>query len=213
MNSKKIIIVDYGMGNLGSILNMMKKIGINAVITSNVNLINEADKLILPGVGAFDNAIKNLMSLGLVDILNKKVIDEKVPILGICLGIQLFTKRSDEGTLNGFGWIDAETMAFSKYINSQNYKIPHMGWNSVLINKNHHIFNSMPENPRFYFVHSYHVVCNHHEDALTTTNYGIDFISSIQRENIIGVQFHPEKSHKFGMCLLKNFVEWQYSYA
>jgi glutamine amidotransferase len=203
-----IVIVDYGMGNLGSIANMLKKIGVKSIISSDPGAIRDARKLILPGVGAFDNAIKNLHELGLFDLLNVKVLQENVPILGICLGIQLFTKRSDEGALAGFGWIDAETVAFSKRLDAATHKIPHMGWNTVAVQKDNRLFDNMPDNPRFYFVHSFYVACNNAGDVLTNSTHGITFASSVQKQNIVGVQFHPEKSHKFGMTLLKNFVEW-----
>jgi glutamine amidotransferase len=190
------------MGNVGSVYNMIKKIGFEALITSNINEIEKAKKIILPGVGAFDNGIINLKKLGLIEILEYKVFKERVPILGICLGMQLMTKKSEEGELQGLSWIDAETKRFV----SDTYKIPHMGWNYVKIIKNSDLFSSEFSEWRFYFVHSYYVECYNKDDILTTTFYIHDFVSSFQRENIIGVQFHPEKSHKFGMMLLKNFI-------
>lgn len=202
-----IVIINYGMGNIGSIANMLKKIGIEAIISSSISDIEKADKIILPGVGAFDNGIKNLNELGLVPVLHEKVINDKTPILGICLGMQLFTKTSEEGTLPGLGWFDAQTVKFKFNETHKHLKIPHMGWNTVSINKQSALFNDMILEPRFYFVHSYHVVCNDTGDILTKTMHGYEFASAIQRNNIIGVQFHPEKSHKFGMMLLKNFVE------
>ncbi|ODS41279.1 MAG: imidazole glycerol phosphate synthase, glutamine amidotransferase subunit [Candidatus Altiarchaeales archaeon WOR_SM1_79] len=201
-----IIIVDYGVGNLGSILNMFKKIGVNARISSNIQDIEEAKKIILPGVGAFDNAMENLKNLGMIPILNKKVIKNKTPILGICLGMQLLTKGSEEGSLEGLGWIDAETVRF-RLGDNRSLKIPHMGWNTIDIRKESCLYGDMYEEPRFYFVHSYYVKCNNPENSLTTTNHGIEFCSSVMEDNILGVQFHPEKSHKFGMKLLKNFAE------
>jgi len=197
-----IVIVNYNMGNVGSVYNMIKKIGFEALITSNINEIEKAKKIILPGVGAFDNGIINLKKLGLIEILEYKVFKERVPILGICLGMQLMTKKSEEGELQGLSWIDAETKRFV----SDTYKIPHMGWNYVKIIKNSDLFSSEFSEWRFYFVHSYYVECYNKDDILTTTFYIHDFVSSFQRENIIGVQFHPEKSHKFGMMLLKNFI-------
>ena len=194
------------MGNLGSIQNMLKKIGNKALISSEISDIENADKLILPGVGAFDNGIKNLEDMGIKTILEKKVIKNKTPILGICLGMQLFTKRSEEGVLPGLGFIDAETLKF-KFDENNKLKIPHMGWNNIMIKKENYIFKNMFENSRFYFVHSYHVVCNDENDVLANTNYGYDFVSVFRKKNILGVQFHPKKSHKFGMQLLKNFVE------
>jgi glutamine amidotransferase len=190
------------MGNVGSVYNMIKKIGFEALITSNINEIEKAKKIILPGVGAFDNGIINLKKLGLIEILEYKVFKERVPILGICLGMQLMTKKSEEGELQGLSWIDSETKRFV----SDTYKIPHMGWNYVKIIKNSDLFSSEFSEWRFYFVHSYYVECYNKDDILTTTFYIHDFVSSFQRENIIGVQFHPEKSHKFGMMLLKNFI-------
>lgn len=201
-----VVVIDYGMGNLGSILNMMKKIGAPAVISSKISDIEKADKLILPGVGAFDNGMKNLSERGLIHVLNNKVIKDATPILGICLGMQLFAKRSEEGILDGLGWIDAETVRFRFEGDKTGLKIPHMGWNYLKIAREHHLFGDLGDNPRFYFVHSYHVVCNSSEDVLATTYYGYDFVSSINRGNIFGVQFHPEKSHKFGMRLLTNWA-------
>jgi glutamine amidotransferase len=200
-----IVIVDHGLGNIGSILNMLEKIGAEAITSSNIQDIKEAKKIILPGVGAFDNAMKNLKNLGIIPILNKKVIEDKIPILGICLGMQLLTKRSEEGSLEGLGWIDAETIRF-RFVNNKTLKIPHMGWNTIDIKKECCLFKEMYEEPRFYFVHSYYVKCNNPENIFTTTNYGIEFCSSFKKDNIFGIQFHPEKSHKFGMKLLKNFA-------
>lgn len=202
-----ITIIDYGMGNLGSIKNMLKKIGFDATISSNIKLIKDAKKLILPGIGAFDAGMKNLDGLGLIPVLNNIVLNNKIPILGICLGMQLLTKSSEEGNIRGLGWIDAQTVRFKFDEKNNDLKVPHMGWNTVQLNKESPLFEEMFAEPRFYFVHSYHVICNNEQDILTTTHHGYKFASSIQKDNIMGVQFHPEKSHKFGMKLLKNFVE------
>ncbi len=202
-----ICIINYKMGNLGSIANMLKKIGYNCEITDEANIINSASKLILPGVGAFDKAMTNLKDMNLLDVLNRKVIKEKTPVLGICLGMQLMTKGSEEGTAPGLGWIDAETKRFRFDNPFTKNKIPHMGWNIITPNKKGLLFDNMYFESRFYFVHSYHVVCNNELDILATTNHDYDFTSSVSHENIYGVQFHPEKSHKFGMKLLQNFVE------
>lgn len=199
-----IVIIDYGIGNLGSLLNMLKKLNIKSIISSDANEIGSADKLILPGVGSFDHGIHNLKKYELLHILNKRVIEEKTPILGICLGMQLFTKTSEEGVMQGLGWLDAVTIKF-RFDTRLNIKIPHMGWDSIKISKRNQIFNNLPEESMFYFVHSYHVVCKDPADVLSTTYYGYDFVSSLSRDNIIGVQFHPEKSHKYGMKVLENF--------
>ncbi|HWR26487.1 MAG TPA: imidazole glycerol phosphate synthase subunit HisH [candidate division Zixibacteria bacterium] len=200
-------IVDYGMGNMGSILNMLKKIGTAAVISSKISDIEKAEKLILPGVGSFDNGISNLRNLGLVPILSDKVINDRIPILGICLGMQLLTMGSEEGALDGLGWLKAKTIRFNFDKTQTNLKVPHMGWNTVKIEIEDYLFRDMYQDARFYFVHSYHVVCDDELDVASKTHYGYDFISSVQKENIFGVQFHPEKSHKFGLKLLKNFAE------
>jgi glutamine amidotransferase len=167
--------------------------------------IEKADKIILPGVGAFDSGMQSLKKFDLVEVLNKKVIIEKTPILGICLGMQLFAKLSEEGSLDGLGWLDANVVTFTLNNNNKSLKIPHMRWNTVLEKKSSYVFEDMYENPRFYFVHSYHLLFHDQEDILTTTIHGYEFVSSIQKGNIIGVQFHPEKSHKYGVKLLENF--------
>jgi imidazole glycerol phosphate synthase, glutamine amidotransferase subunit len=202
-----IVIVDYGMGNLGSILNMLKKIGAQVIISSKHDEIEKADKLILPGVGAFDNGMKNLSDLGLISVLKSKVIDQRTPVLGVCLGMQLLGKRSEEGQLSGLGWLDAETLRFNFHGTNANLKVPHMGWNQINVHKKHPMFYNLEVVNRFYFVHSYYVVCANPDNVLASTTYGFNFTSAIIKDNIMGVQFHPEKSHTFGMRLLKNFVE------
>jgi len=201
-----ITIIDYGMGNLGSVANMIKKVGGKSIITSNKDDIKNAKKILLPGVGAFDSAVRNLKKLHLWDLIKEKVLVEKVPIMGICLGMQLLTKGSEEGELDGFGFIDAYAKRFE--FEKEDLKIPHMGWNVVNLQKKSKLFEGMEhQENRFYFVHSFAVECKENKDILTTTHYGYDFVSSFEKENIIGCQFHPEKSHKFGMKLFKNFVE------
>jgi glutamine amidotransferase len=158
-------------------------------------------------VGAFDAGMAHLRELDLVSVLEQKVMKDKVPILGICLGLQLFSKRSEEGVKPGFGWIDAETVRFRFGKDTGGLKIPHMGWNTVQKTGRGRLFRDLPEGERFYFVHSYHLRCVDHGDEALTTRYGYDFPSAIEHGNIYGVQFHPEKSHKFGMRLLKNFLE------
>lgn len=204
-----IVVIDFGVGNLGSILNMLNKVGAKAIISSEISDLENADKLVLPGVGSFDNGFIKLKEFGFIPVLNRKVINQKTPILGICLGMQLFTKRSEEGVMPGLGWLDAETIKFNFNNNdNNNLRIPHMGWNTISINREDPIFKDLKEEARFYFVHSYHLICNNEEDILAKTHYGYDFTSIVRKENILGAQFHPEKSHKFGMNLLRNFVEY-----
>jgi imidazole glycerol-phosphate synthase subunit HisH len=207
MNKAMIVIVDYGMGNLSSIQNMLRRIGIKSLISSLPADIRDASKLILPGVGAFDNGMKNIAEKGILPVLNEMATIKRIPILGICLGMQLLTRRSDEGSLAGLGWINADTHRFKFDAARTDLKIPHMGWNSTLAKKEHPLCSGLDTETRFYFVHSFHVVCDNPEDVLMQTHYGYDFTSAIQNENIMGTQFHPEKSHKYGMQLLKNFVE------
>ena len=199
-----IIIIDYGLGNLLSIKNMFKKVGVrDVVITSDVKIIEKASKIILPGVGAFDNGMKHLQEYGLIKVLNKKALVDKVPFLGICLGMQLMTKRSEEGSLPGLGWFDAITEKFQ--LKDSSLKIPHMGWNYVQNNNSENVFLKEAKKYRFYFVHSYHVKCNNENDVLFTTNYDNEFNSAIQKDNLIGMQFHPEKSLHFGMDIFESF--------
>ncbi len=204
-----IIIIDYGMGNVGSILNMLKKVGAPAAkVSADPKDIEQADKLILPGVGAFDTGMQRLRETGLIGLLNEKVLKAKTPTLGVCLGMQLLTRVSEEGELPGLGWIDAETIRFRFDPRQSGLKIPHMGWNTVNIQREGTLFKEMYPAARFYFVHSFHVVSHEPADVLTTTEYGYDFVSAVQHGHIMGAQFHPEKSHKFGMKLYKNFVEY-----
>lgn len=202
-----IVIVDYGLGNLGSVLNMLKKVRAEAVVSSDPAVICEASKLILPGVGSFDSGMRNLGNRGLIPVLEERVLRHGTPILGLCLGMQLFTKRSEEGEIPGLGWIDAETVRFNFDSATEKLRVPHMGWNTVEIVRAHGIYKDMFEEPRFYFVHSYHVKSSDPSIVLTTTRFGYDFTSSVAKENVVGVQFHPEKSHKYGMKVLKNFAE------
>ncbi len=201
------VIVDYKTGNIGSIKNMIKKLGFSAEISSDPQLISAATKLILPGVGAFGNGIKMIHSLGLWDVLNEKVLIQKTPILGICLGAQLMTKNSEEDQMSkGFGWVNAETVRF-KFDNQQNPpKIPNMGWLEVNRCGNDKIYAGIDEIQRFYFVHSFHFRSDDKALINGTANYGYNFPASFEVDNIIGVQFHPEKSHLFGMNLINNFI-------
>jgi len=201
-----IVIVDYKMGNLGSICNMLKKIGAESVITSDADEIRRASKLILPGVGAFDVAMTHINELGLLEVLNEKVLRDKTPVLGICLGIQLLTRHSEEGKLPGLGWIDGRTIRF-RFDKDTKLKIPHMGWNEVQPRSKDCLFKDMDGEAGFYFVHSYHVECDTDEEVLATAHHGYEFVCAVRKGNIVGTQFHPEKSHRYGMQVLKNYVE------
>ena len=202
-----IVIIDYGLGNLGSIANMCKRLGIRATISSDRTEIEKAEKLILPGVGSFDHGMKNLESLDLIGLLTDKAIGTTTHILGICLGAQLMTRGSEEGKSPGLGWVQVDTVRFHNEGSENTIKIPHMGWTDVTVEKESPLFRDMYQNSRFYFVHSYYFQCHDREDILTTSVYGCRFTSAFAKRNIIGVQFHPEKSHKFGMKLLQNFAE------
>lgn len=198
-------IINYNLGNPKSIKNMLAYLGIESRISSDHSEIASADRLILPGVGHFQHGMEQLEQLGLIDVLKKEVLENKKPILGICLGMQLLTKHSEEGNLDGLGFIDAQTKKFD--LQDTTLKVPHMGWNTVTFQKVSKLIQEVSENPRYYFVHSYYVDCANQEDILCTTNYGGDFVSGFQHNNIFGLQFHPEKSHKFGMELLANFCK------
>lgn len=200
-----ISIVNYGMGNLGSIQNMLKRINVKSEIVESAEQLQNATKIILPGVGAFDTGIKSLMNSKWIPILNQKILVEKAPILGICLGMQLMTKGSDEGKMPGLGWVEAYTKKFF-FPTGSKLKVPHMGWNTAYNKKTSKLIDTSIEEKRFYFVHSYFVDCMDEKDKLLATNYGADFISGFEKENILGVQFHPEKSHRYGMELLFNFA-------
>ncbi|MCK9491389.1 MAG: imidazole glycerol phosphate synthase subunit HisH [Sulfurimonas sp.] len=199
-----IAILDYGIGNLKSIYNMFKKAGIESAITSDIQEIKKADKYLLPGVGSFDHGITSLRNASFFEALEKEVLENKKPILGVCLGMQLLTNSSEEGKEKGLGWINAKTIKLN--LEDKSLSIPHMGWNKTYPTNTRDIFKSLDEN-RFYFVHTYHVVCSDEKNILATADYGESFTCSIYKDNIYGVQFHPEKSHKFGMQLFKNFGE------
>lgn len=200
-----IVIIDYDMGNLASIKNMLHKIGYDEVkISRNIDDIKNADKLILPGVGAFDQGVSNMHSFGLFDAIKDAVLKDNKPIMGICLGMQLLGRKSEEGELEGLSLLPFDSVRFRL---NDDYKIPHMGWSYVDIKKEDSIVDDMQRDEnRFYFVHSFHAVCDDTSDVLMTCNYGYDFVAGISKGNIYGFQFHPEKSHKYGMQMFKNFV-------
>jgi len=202
-----IVIIDYNTGNLRSVQNMLKRIGHSSVISNKIEKINKASKLILPGVGSFDYGINQLEELGILEILTKKAIQDKTPFLGICLGAQLLTKGSEEGERNGLGWFNAKVVNFDKSKLGDSNKIPHMSWTDIEYNKNSKLFDNFNEQPRFYFVHSYHILAVEPNEIAASVSYGYEFTAVLEKDNILAVQFHPEKSHRFGMQLLKNFAE------
>jgi glutamine amidotransferase len=212
-----INVIDYGAGNIGSILNMIRKLSGEAELVSTPEQIANADKLILPGVGHFDFGMKTLNDSGMVEALHEAVEKKGTPILGICLGAQLMTRSSAEGQLPGLGWFDATVNSFRDDwqrlgINGVSkdgvrLRTPHMGWNYVTLKKDSELTSNLPENPRFYFVHSYYIKSGVPEDVMFETNYGLPFAAGLQHENKYAVQFHPEKSHKFGLKLFENYLK------
>lgn len=208
-----ITIVDYNAGNIKSIINMLRILGIKSRIATTPEELMEADRLILPGVGHFDFGMTELEKRGLVDALNKRVIEDKIPILGVCLGAQLLTYGSEEGNRLGLGWIDGETIKFNRTRLSSSLRIPHMGWSdtwsALAEGKENPLTHGLPDDMRFYFTHSYHILCNDPQQVLLYADYGYPFVAGVHQCNVLGVQFHPEKSHRFGMALLRNFNVWQ----
>ncbi len=200
-----LAIIDYGMGNLGSIQNMLKKVGARATITSDPAIIDAAAKIILPGVGHFAAGMKNLKERGLIEALRRNVLETKKPTLGICLGAQLLTEFSEEGNVEGLGFLKAKTLRFQ--LDDATLKVPHMGWNLIAPQKSSPLLDGLSSQSRFYFVHSYFLKAESPSDILTKTHYGFDFASALEHQNIFAAQFHPEKSHKFGMRLMKNFAD------
>tara|TARA_Y100000816_G_scaffold122065_1_gene85772 strand:- start:8498 stop:9112 length:615 start_codon:yes stop_codon:yes gene_type:complete len=202
---KKVHVVDYGYNNIGSIVNMLIHIGVKPLVISNPCEINKIDYLVLPGIGSFDRGISELKKLNFIEFLNEYKLKER-PLMGICLGMQMMTKFSEEGKFRGLGWFDAQTIKF-KFDTSLKLTVPHMGWNKINVAKNNSLFCNIENLHRFYFVHSYYVECNCKADILATTKYGKQFVSAIQKDNLIGLQFHPEKSLSHGIKVFKNLVK------
>ena len=201
----RISVLDTGIGNIKSVYNMIVKVGGDIDIISSPDKIAVANAIILPGVGAFDHCIKILSSKGWLEAISEHALVKKKNLLGICMGMQIMTRGSEEGTLDGLGFVEADTVKFNFSNTKEKKKIPNMGWNSVKAQKDNKLFEPGNES-EFYFANSYHVVCDNEQDILTTTNYGYNFVSSFQKENIIGVQFHPEKSHKYGYDFFKKLI-------
>lgn len=200
-----VAIVDYEMGNLRSVLKVVKRLGFECIISRDKSELGIADKLILPGVGHFTQGMSKLREFKLIEFLNEVVIEQKKPVLGICLGMQLMAKHSEEGDVDGFNWFDAMVVKF-KIVDNLKYKIPHMGWNQINIIKESSLLIDVPDLSELYFDHSYYIRCNNSADVLSETEYECTFTSAIEKGNLFGVQFHPEKSHDVGELVLKNFL-------
>ena len=206
VNNKTIYIPNLSLGNTKSVVNMINRIGGKVIIANSPEELLDANKIILPGVGSFDSGMMELKDGGWSKVLKKLVIDEKIPILGICLGMQLFFDSSEEGSESGLAWIPGHLKKFTS-TEKEKIKIPHMGWNTLKIKKKDNIILGEPNTEsRYYFVHSYHAICLNIENVIATSFYGSEITAAVQKNNIFGVQFHPEKSHRFGMSLLKNFM-------
>jgi len=204
-----ITIVDYGLGNLRSIQNMLRRAGVASTISGDGAELARAERIILPGVGHFRYGMDRLRERGLVEVLNQRVLGDRVPALGICLGGQLIGRHSQEGDCAGLGWIDMDTVAFDRARLGPADKVPHMGWADTA-SKGHPLFADMPDDPRFYYVHSFHFACDNPADVICEAQHGYRFASGVAHGNVIGVQFHPEKSHAFGRQLLKNWAAMEF---
>lgn len=201
----RVAVIDYGMGNIGSICKMLRLVGADPVVSSDPRQLGAADKLVLPGVGHFDRAMENLTAAGLVDELRELVQTRQMPIIGVCLGMQLMCTSSEEGTQEGLGFVDARVRRF-EFTGDRRLKVPHMGWRDLEIARPSTLLTGLDDASRFYFVHSYFVDCANDSDVLARASYGNAFVAAFERGNVRGVQFHPEKSHKFGIRLFQNFV-------
>jgi len=203
-----ITIIDYGLGNIRAFVNVYERLNIKTKIAHKSGDIEGATKIILPGVGAFDYAMSQLNSSGMRDELEKQVLIYRIPVIGICVGMQMLAKSSDEGKLSGLGWIDGNVKLFDAATIPYKTQLPHMGWNTIEPNnKKNSLLNGFDNQSRFYFLHSYYFVCNNSEDIICSTEYGIKYTSAVNNGNIFGIQFHPEKSHSNGVQLLHNFAK------
>ncbi len=200
-----ISVIDYGVCNLGSMLNMLRKVGAQARLVTTASELAQAEKIILPGVGAFDNGIAALRDRGLADTLRSKALCDKVPVLGVCLGMQMLGRGSEEGRMEGLGLIDAEARRFRLPPNG-GLKVPHMGWSLLAPRRASMLLHALDARSRFYFCHSYRMICKDPADVLASADHGDEFVAMVEHANIYGVQFHPEKSHRFGMALLQNYA-------
>ena len=201
-----ITLIDYGVGNIFAFQNVYKRLNIPTKIAKRKEDLANAEKLILPGVGSFDYAMAQLNASGMREKLDELVLDKKVPVIGICVGMQIMGNRSDEGKLEGLKWINSEILKFDENLIQQRTKLPHMGWNDVDPINNHPLFIGLEKEAIFYFLHSFYFKCKNETESIAVSNYGISFSSAVHRENIYGIQFHPEKSHQYGEKLLHNFA-------
>jgi imidazole glycerol-phosphate synthase subunit HisH len=202
-----IAIIDYGLGNVKAFANVYNKLNIPVLVAKQGEEIKKATKLILPGVGAFDHAMQMLDKSGMRQALDEMVLHRHLPVLGICVGMQLLVQSSEEGKLPGLGWIDGEVKRFNPSAFKDSMRVPHMGWNNIQPVKTNGLLQGLGPDARFYFLHSYYVHCTHEEDVIAVTEYGDSFACAVNHGNIYGVQFHPEKSHQWGIQLLRNFAE------
>ena len=201
-----ITLIDYGVGNIFAFQNVYKRLDIPTKIAKTYKDLTDAKKLILPGVGSFDYAMGQLNASGMREKLDELVLEKKVPVIGICVGMQIMGNRSDEGQLEGLKWIDSEILKFDKSLIQQRTKLPHMGWNDVAPVKNHALFIGLEKEAIFYFLHSFYFKCNNPSHSIAVSDYGLSFSSAVNKDNIYGIQFHPEKSHQYGEKLLHNFA-------
>ena len=202
-----ITLIDYGVGNIFAFQNVYKRLDIPTKIAKTHEDLSDAKKLILPGVGSFDYAMVQLNASGMRETLDELVLEKKVPVIGICVGMQMMGNRSDEGKLEGLKWIDSEILKFDESLIQQRTKLPHMGWNDVAPIKNHPLFIGLDKESIFYFLHSFYFKCNNPANIIAVSDYGLSFSSAVNKENIYGIQFHPEKSHQYGEKLLHNFAK------
>ena len=203
---RKVVIVDYGMGNLHSLFRVFTRLQIQAIISCDPKEISEASHVVLPGVGHFDYAMNKFNESGMVESVTDLVMSKSVPVLGICVGMQMLATYSEEGKLPGLNWINADVKKIDSSLLTQTTRLPQMGWNDILVDNNNPLFHNLKEAPRYYFLHSYYFNCKNNDDTIATSIYGNKFTCAVNHKNIYGVQFHPEKSHHFGIQLLKNFA-------
>lgn len=202
-----ITLIDYGVGNIYAFQNVYKRLNIPTKISKTSQDLKGAEKLILPGVGSFDYAMAQLNASGMRDTLDELVIEKKVPVIGICVGMQMMGNKSEEGKLEGLKWIDSKVLKFDERLIQHRTKLPHMGWNDVIPVKEHPLFHGLEKDAIFYFLHSFYFQCNDVNDSIAISDYGVSFTSAVNRGNIYGIQFHPEKSHQYGEKLLQNFAK------